>query len=126
MLVAIHDPKLLWLFGGVLCLLMILTVIGRALKQRQNSSISRSTIDNFNSQIAAWWKICVVFALSLLLGPIGSLVLFGILSFLALREYMTLVPTRRGDHRALFWTFFVIMPLQYCLLGFQWFGLFAI
>jgi phosphatidate cytidylyltransferase len=126
MLAAFHDPQLVWLFGGVLCLLLILTVIGRVLKQRQNSGVSRSTIDNFNSQIGAWWKICVVFVLALLLGDIGSLVLFAILSFLALREYMTLVPTRRGDHRALFWAFFVIMPLQYCLLGFQWYGLFTI
>ncbi len=126
MLAAIHDPKLMWLFGGVLGLLVVLTVIGRVLKQRHNSGISRSTIDNFNAQVDAWWKICVVFVLSLLLGSIGSLVLFGILSFLALREYMTLVPTRRADHRTLFWTFFIIMPLQYCLLGFQWFGFFTI
>jgi phosphatidate cytidylyltransferase len=39
---------------------------------------------------------------------------------------MTLVPTRRGDHRTLFWSFFVIMPLQYFLLGIAWYGFFAI
>jgi len=126
MLTAIHDPKLMWFFGGVLCLLVILTAIGRALKRRHNSNISRSTIDNFNAQIAAWWKMCVVFALSLALGRIGTLVLFGILSFLAMREYLTLVPTRRGDHRTLFWSFFVIMPLQYCVLGLHWYIVFAI
>ena len=126
MMTAIHDPILIWFFGGVLCLLVILTVIGRVLKRRHNSNISRSTIDNFNAQIAAWWKICVVFVLSLLVGPVGSLFLFAILSFLALREYMTLVPTRRGDHRTLFWSFFVIMPLQYYLVGLQWYTFFAI
>jgi len=126
MLAAIHDPKLMWLFGGVLCLLVILTVSGRVLRQRQDSNISRATIDNFNAQIAAWWKMCVVFVLTLLVGPVGSLVLFAILSFLALREYMTLVPTRRGDHRTLFWSFFVIMPLQYCVIGFQWYVIFAV
>ena len=126
MLAAIHDFKLMALFGGVLCLLVILTAVGRFLRKDHSSNVSRSTIDNFNAQIAAWWKMCVVFVLSLVLGPIGSLVLFGILSFLALREYLTLVPTRRGDHRTLFWTFFVIMPLQYCVLGFQWYVAFAI
>jgi phosphatidate cytidylyltransferase len=126
MLAAMSDFKLMWLFGGVLCLLVILTVIGRALRQNPKSSVSRSTIDNFNAQIAAWWKMCVVFALSLVLGRIGSLVLFGMLSFLAMREYLTLVPTRRGDHRTLFWSFFVIMPLQYCVLGFHWYVVFAI
>jgi phosphatidate cytidylyltransferase len=126
MVVAIHDLKLMLLFGGVLSLLVILTVIGRVLKQCHSAHVSRSTIDNFNAQIAAWWKMCVVFALSLLLGPRGSLVMFGMLSFLALREYMTLVPTRRGDHRTLFWSFFVIMPLQYYLVGLQWYNLVAI
>jgi len=126
MLTAIHDPILMWLFGGVLSLLVILTVIGSALKRRHKWNISRSTIDNFNAQIAAWWKMCVVLVLSLVLGRIGSLVLFGMLSFLAMREYLTLVPTRRGDHRTLFWSFFVIMPLQYCVLGFHWYVLLAI
>ena len=126
MLTAIHDPILMWLFGGVLSLLVILTVIGSALKRRHNWNISRATMDNFNAQIAAWWKMCVVLVLSLVLGRIGSLVLFGMLSFLAMREYLTLVPTRRGDHRTLFWSFFVIMPLQYCVLGFHWYVLLAI
>ncbi|HEV2102742.1 MAG TPA: phosphatidate cytidylyltransferase [Candidatus Acidoferrum sp.] len=126
MLTAIHDSTLMWLFGGVLSLLVILTVIGSALKRRHKWNISRSTIDNFNAQIAAWWKMCVVLVLSLVLGRIGSLVLFAILSFLAMREYLTLVPTRRGDHRTLFWSFFVIMPLQYCVLGFHWYVLLAI
>jgi phosphatidate cytidylyltransferase len=126
MLAAIHDSILMWLFGGVLCLLVVLTIVGSALKRSHNSNVSRSTIDNFNAQIAAWWKMCVVLALSLVFGRIGSLVLFGILSFLAMREYLTLVPTRRGDHRTLFWSFFVIMPLQYCVLGFHWYVLLAI
>jgi phosphatidate cytidylyltransferase len=126
MMTAIRDPVLMGLFGGVLCLLVILTVIGRALKRRHDSNINRSTIDNFNGQIAAWWKMCVVFVLALVVGRIGSLILFGILSFLALREYLTLVPTRRGDHRTLFWSFFVIMPLQYCVLGFQLYIVLAI
>ena len=67
-----------------------------------------------------------IFALTLLVGRIGSLVLFGLLSFLAPREYITLLPTRRGDHRTLFWSFFIITPLQYSLIGIGWYGLFAI
>ena len=126
MMIAIHDSILMWLFGAVLCLLVVLTIVGRGLKRSQNSNVSRVTIDNFNAQIAAWWKMCVVLALSLVFGRIGSLVLFAMLSFLAMREYLTLVPTRRGDHRTLFWSFFVIMPLQYCVLGFHWYVLLAI
>jgi hypothetical protein len=56
----------------------------------------------------------------------GSLVLFGLMSFLALREYVTLLPTRRADHRTLFWAFFIFTPLQYFLIAIQWYGMFAI
>jgi phosphatidate cytidylyltransferase len=48
------------------------------------------------------------------------------MSFLALREYVTLLPTRRADHRTLFWAFFIFTPLQYFLIGIQWYGMFAI
>jgi len=126
MLPAIHDTKLVWLFGGVLLLLIVSTIIGRWLKRRRKGEASRATIENVNARIRAWWKMCAIFAAAILLGRVGSLVLFGLISFLALREYMTLVPTRRGDHRTLFWSFFVIMPLQYFLIGIQWYGFFAI
>jgi phosphatidate cytidylyltransferase len=126
MLPAIHDAKLAWLYGGVLFLLVVSTLIGRWLKRRRKSEASRATIENVNARIRAWWKMCAIFALAILVGRVGSLILFGLISFLALREYMTLVPTRRGDHRTLFWSFFVIMPLQYFLIGIQWYGFFAI
>ena len=122
----LHDSKLIWLYGGVLALLLLSTIIGSVLKARHRADASRSTIDNLNARIRAWWKMSAIFAVAVLTGRIGSLVLFAIISFLAMREYMTLVPTRRADHRTLFWSFFVIMPLQYYLIGIQWYGLFAI
>jgi phosphatidate cytidylyltransferase len=123
---AIHDTKLLLLYGGVLFLLVVSTLIGRVLKSRRKTGPGRTTIDNLIARIRAWWKMCAIFTVAVLLGRAGSLTLFGIISFLAMREYMTLVPTRRGDHRTLFWSFFVIMPLQYYLISIQWYGFFAI
>ena len=123
---AIHDTKLMLLFGGVLGLLMLSSIVGNILKSRRDTESGRTTIDNLNARIRAWWKMCAIFAVSLMVGRTGSLVLFGLISFLAMREYMTLVPTHRGDHRTLFWSFFVIMPLQYYLIGTGWYGFFAI
>jgi phosphatidate cytidylyltransferase len=122
----LQDTKFDWLYGGVLFLLLISTLIVRILKARHRADDSRTTIDDFNARIRAWWKMAAIFAVAVVSGRIGSLILFGIISFLAMREYMTLVPTRRGDHRTLFWSFFVIMPLQYYLVGIQWYVLFAI
>jgi len=121
-----RDPQLTWLFGGVLALLVVATVIGALLRRAAKTDSARAVIDNLNSRTRAWWKMCAIFALSLLIGRIGTLVLFYLLSFLALREYLTLVPTRHGDHRTLFWSFFIITPLQYYLIGISWYGFFAI
>jgi len=120
------DARLLTLFGGVLALLIVAGIVGVILKKSAESESSRRVIDNLNARTRAWWKMSAIFALTLVVGKNGSLTLFASLSFLALREYITLVPTRRGDHRTLFWTFFIITPLQYFLIGIDWYGLFAI
>jgi phosphatidate cytidylyltransferase len=116
----------MWLFGGVLGILVLASSIGGVLRRTAKSDAARATIDNLNARTRAWWKMCAIFALTLLIGRVGSLVLFGLLSLLALREYITLVPTRRADHRTLLWSFFIITPLQYYLVGIKWYGFFAI
>lgn len=122
----IHDPLLMRLFGGVLALLLVASIIGWLMKRSAKTEKGRATIDNLNARTRAWWKMSIIFALTLVVGKIGALVLFGLLSVLALREYVTLVPTRRGDHRTLLWSFFIITPLQYYLIAISWYGFFAI
>lgn len=51
--------------------------------------------------------------------------LFGFVSFLALREFITLLETRPADRGALFWLFPAIV-LQYFWVGMQWYGMFII
>ena len=120
------DPQLGWAFAGVLALLTISTLIGLALKAAIKKPEAQATISNLNARIGAWWLMSLIFALTLVISPIGSFVLFGLMSLLALREYVTLLPTRRADHRTLFWTFFIFTPLQYFLIAIQWYGMFAI
>ncbi len=120
------DSQLLWLFGGVLGLLLAASAIGAILRRTAKTDSARAVIDNLNARTRAWWGMSAVFALSLFTGGLGAVLLFGALSFLALREYLTLVPTRRADHRTLFWTFFVITPLNYYLVYTHWYGFFSI
>lgn len=120
------DDDLRWLFGGVLGLLVLASVVGAVLARTVKGDDGRATVQNLNARVRAWWGMCAVFALALATGGIGSVVLFALVSFLAMREFITLTPTRPGDHRALFAAFFVFAPLQYVLVGMQWYGLFSI
>ena len=88
-----------------------------------------AVLETFNNRVRAWWLMCTVLAAAFLLpgssGP-TTVVLFGLISFWALREYITLTPTRLGDHRTLFWAFFVFTPLQYVLVGMNLYELYSI
>jgi phosphatidate cytidylyltransferase len=59
-------------------------------------------------------------------GRAGVIVLFALASLAALREFITLTPTRRGDHVALAVAFFVVLPLQYYLIWIDWYGLYSV
>lgn len=120
------DRQTCWLVGGVLALLVVSSLIGWVLSLRATSEAGKATVQNLNARIRAWWMMVAVFGLAMATGGMGSIVLFGFTSFLALREFITLTPTRPGDHRSLFWVFFIILPLQYYFIAIKWYGLFSI
>ena len=120
------ETTFLRLLSGVLGLLVLASAIGWVLSRRVGSGPNRATVDNINARIRAWWVMALVFMVSLTTGALGSILLFTLISFLALREFVTLAPTGPGDHRALFWCFFVATPLEYFLIWIGWYGLFSI
>jgi phosphatidate cytidylyltransferase len=120
------NPQLVWAGGGVLALLIVATVVGLVLRATIGDRDLGGKIHNLNARIRGWWVMFLVFGLMLIVGQTGALVLFGFISFFALREYLSLVATRRADHRVLFWTFFIFTPLQYYLLSIQWLGFFIV
>ncbi|MCK5215309.1 MAG: phosphatidate cytidylyltransferase [Candidatus Omnitrophica bacterium] len=120
------DKDTIMLLIGIFSLLSFASLIGFILKRALKTEKQRNIVANLNSRIKAWWVMCVVFVGALLTGGIGSYVLFSLISFMALREYITLTPTKKGDHRALFWAFFVILPLNYYFLATQWYGMYVV
>lgn len=119
------DHELLWLVAGVAGTLGVSTGVGFLL-QRGVRGLGRATVMNLNARIRSWWVMCAVFAVAMLTGGVGSVVFFGLISLLALREFVTLLPTGRSDHRSLVWVFYAITPLQYWLVAVGWYELFSI
>ena len=72
------------------------------------------------------WAMATVFWVGWVLGDTAATVLFALVAFFALREFITLSPTRRGDHRSLVLAFFVVLPLQFVLVGTRHFDLFTV
>jgi phosphatidate cytidylyltransferase len=119
------DRQLLWFFTGVFVVLVTASVVARALL-RHASSASRPTMVNLDARVKAWWGMAIVVAIAVLGGRLGAVGLFSFVSFLALREFITITAVRRADHRTLFYAFFVGVPLQYYLVAIDWYGLFSI
>ncbi|MGA8170567.1 MAG: phosphatidate cytidylyltransferase [Methylocystis sp.] len=113
------------LFVGVLAVLVLATTVDRVLAWRAGGERD-ATLRNLGDRIYSWWVMVGVLALAFLLGRFGVLALFASTSFLALREFLTLMRTRRGDHWALFASFFFVLPIQYALIGADWYGLYSI
>ena len=120
------DPQIRILLAGVAALLVVASLVGWVLARRLREEPGRSVVANLNARTRSWWVMTGVFVAAMATGGLGSVVLFALVSFVALREFVTLTPTRRGDHRTLFWAFFVFLPAHYVLVGIQWYGLFAI
>jgi phosphatidate cytidylyltransferase len=120
------DPRLLMMFGAILALLLIGSAATWILNWTAQTEARKVLVANLNARMKAWWMMIAIFGFALTTGGAASIVLFALISFLALREFITLTPTRRADHRTLSWVFFVVLPLNYYLISIHWYGLFAI
>ena len=105
------------LLAVILGALGIASLVGVILARRENLGIESALIRRYNHKLRVWWMMAAILVFGFLLHRIGVVILFGLVSFWALREFITMTPTRRGDHRTLFWVFFIFTPLQYIFVG---------
>lgn len=119
------------LFILVFGVLLLFSIVAFVLSLREYSDDAagdrrRKELKNLDGVIRTSWLMMFVFWVGWVAGDWVALTLFGLVSFFALREFLTLSPTRRGDHRSLVLAFFVVLPLQYWLVGTEHFDMFAV
>lgn len=120
------TQKLYWIVGGIALLLLSASLIAWILRKRATSDAGRATVENLSERIHAWWWMAGLLLGVGWLGTGAVITLFALTSFFALREFITLTPTRPGDHLPLFLAFFVLIPVQYGLIYADWYTLFSI
>lgn len=119
-----HETWLL--FSGIFVVLVSASLVTALLRRRLADGQQDAVIDNLAARVTAWWWMIGVLGLVFSMGYRAIIVFFFLLSFLALREFITITTTRRGDHRAIVATFFFFLPCQYMLIYTEWYGLFSI
>lgn len=119
------------LFVVLFGFLMLLTggLFLNSLRERSSEDervASQLTWERVRRDLRAAWIGGCMFWVAWISGPLGATLLFALFSFLALREFITLMHTQRSDHRTLIVAFFVLLPVQYMICGTRFFDLFTV
>ena len=118
-----HETTILII--GLVAVLSTASIVAGILTYR-SADPSSPTLVNLTQRINAWWVMVALIAIAFFFGKDGMTVLFALISFAALREFVTLTHTRRSDHWVLLGMFAIIIPVQYWLVWTAWYGLFTI
>lgn len=118
---SVDSPNVLWALGALFVLLSVATVVVAVLKRRGPDE----DMQEVDQRVRTWWIIVFLFGSAILLSSQVSLMFFALISFLALKEFFTLAPTRRVDRKILFYVYLAI-PIQYAWAAMEWYGMFII
>jgi len=106
---------------GIIALLILAKVGLILLKTR----IPLEDLKEMNLRLRTWWIMVVTFSTSLVLGRWGSLTFIALISFLALKEYLSLIPTRPID-RPIFFLAYLSIPIQFFLIALKQYQMFIV
>jgi len=120
------SVEFFWLFGALVVLLGVASGVAALLSRRPANEKQAVSRVNLTERINAWWVMVGILAVAFLTGPTMTLILFALASFFALREFITLTPSRPGDRLPLSLAFFLVLPLQFVLIGTARYGVFSI
>ena len=104
-----------WVLGFVLLTLVVSTAL----------IYSKFPTQELKDRINSWWIIIAFFIVGAMLNTTMAMFFFGLLSYLALKEYFSLIPSRQTDRRVMFYAYLAIIP-QYYFAGIGWYGMFII
>jgi phosphatidate cytidylyltransferase len=116
-----NPPAVLYVVGGIWALLCVGTALVFAITRLQPDKEHRGLVQRTRS----WWVMIGLSTFALLSSRWVMLCFLAFISFLALKEFFSSIPTRRADRRLLFWAYLAILP-QYYWAGMRWYGMFLI
>ena len=121
MSLSLPQTPVLWGVAGVFAILVIASIVVFAMAKAR----PERDYGELKARISSWWVMVTVLSVAIILSPVVSVAFLGFVSFLALQEYFSLIPTRRADRRVLFWAYLAI-PVQFYWVGIEWYGMFII
>ena len=115
------PSAVLYCLAGLFALLLLATIVVWSL----SVAMPNKEFIGVKQRTKTWWIILISLSIALLLSRTASLIFFGLVSFLALKEYLGLIPTRDSDRRVFIWVYLAI-PFQYYWISMEWYDMFII
>jgi phosphatidate cytidylyltransferase len=114
-------PHALFALAGIFAVLAAASIALAVVRRLRPGAVGAE----LRLRLRSWWAMAIIFALAIAASRSASIAFLGFVSFLALKEYLSLIPTRRADRRVLLFAYLAI-PLQFTLVGIAWYGMFVI
>ena len=102
--------------------LLVLATASRLILAARNSDKDYTEL---RQRVQSWWWIVGSIFVVLTVSRVAAITFFGFLSFMALKEFLSIVPTRHADRRVIFWAYLAI-PMQYYWVYIGWYGMFIV
>ncbi len=109
------------MIGAFVALLVVISAIYWAIFFTQPNA----NLPKVGSRIRFLWTLMIVYLLAYLYSEKILLLYLWFISYLALKEFISITPTRRTDRRVLFWAYLSI-PIQFVLIWNHWYRAFVI
>jgi len=112
---------LVWGLAGVLTLLTLgaLAAVLLPLIRRGHD------YTNLRQRVISWWVMVALLSGALALGWQATLVLFAVISFIALREFLSLAPAHRED-RLIILASYAVVPISYWWIAVNEYGIYLV
>jgi phosphatidate cytidylyltransferase len=108
---------------------ILVIYLGLAVASLASRYLMRDRVDREESELVlrvrSWWVMVTLIVAALALGRTAAIVFFGLLSFLALKEYLSIIPTRRADREVLLVAYLAI-PVEAYFIATAQYGFFTI
>ncbi|MGG6311349.1 phosphatidate cytidylyltransferase [Paenibacillus macerans] len=79
----------------------------------------------FRQRLRTWWGMWLILCLATLFNPVVSLLAVMLLSFFALKEYFSMIRSRKSERRLYLWAYLSI-PAQFYWIFIEWYGMFIV
>lgn len=111
----------LYAMSGIIGLLLVASTICFFLRWKNPNA----DYTELRQRIQSWWIMITILFAVLVINKTTAIIFFGFLSFLALKEFLSIVPMRLSDRCVIFWAYLAI-PVQYYWVSQGWYGMFIV